>query len=66
MTDTAFGQKTTPSIWYVVRKDVESLLSGETADDLGIIGFNDTPQKNRMKKERLMQLDHRKKRLRNT
>ena len=43
MTDTAFGQKTTPSIWYVVRKDVESLLSGETAEDLGIIVFNDTP-----------------------
>ena len=43
VTDTMFGQKTTPTIWYVVKKDVEALLSGETAEELGIITFRDTP-----------------------
>ena len=43
MTDTMFGQKKTQTIWYVVRKDVEALLSGETAEELGIITFRDTP-----------------------
>ena len=41
--DTSFGQEKIETTWYVVKKKVEPLLSGTTAEALGIITFHDTP-----------------------
>ena len=37
---TSFGDTIIPTTWYIVGKKVEPLLSGESAERLGIISFN--------------------------
>ena len=40
----SFGDSVIPSLWYIIRKKaIEPLLSGSTAEQLGIIKFAQSP-----------------------